>query len=215
MPRKLLFLSASLLCLSFVPGAVFAAPVKAAVDNLAAMPNNKPVLLAKAENSASSIINTAEKKPKAAKVKTDIQTKAAEKLKTPKEAKIGKEAKPVKESKLSKAAKDIKADKDKKPARTKTEKAAETAKDKRIDKEKAAKNSRKSADSAPSRSYQRRRASAHETTLSRQNRSDGRSFQPVYSGENCVCVDGFYCIGPRGGHYCYTSGGNKRYLPRY
>ncbi|MBP4817884.1 SH3 domain-containing protein, partial [Acinetobacter baumannii] len=24
-----------------------------------------------------------------------------------------------------------------------------------------------------------------------------------------------YCVGPRGGHYCITSGGNKRYKPRY
>ena len=31
---------------------------------------------------------------------------------------------------------------------------------------------------------------------------------------SCSCAVVNYCVGPRGGHYCYTSGGNKRYLPR-
>lgn len=31
-----------------------------------------------------------------------------------------------------------------------------------------------------------------------------------YSGA-CSCSSGTYCYGPRGGRYCYTSGGNKIY----
>ncbi|MEE5153003.1 hypothetical protein V2J87_16820 [Pseudomonas alliivorans] len=33
-----------------------------------------------------------------------------------------------------------------------------------------------------------------------------------YSGSDCSCVGGNFCYGPRGGHYCITSGGNKRYV---
>ncbi|MGL6017914.1 MAG: SH3 domain-containing protein [Gibbsiella quercinecans] len=32
-----------------------------------------------------------------------------------------------------------------------------------------------------------------------------------YSGYDCPCSSGRICIGPRGGRYCITSGGNKRY----
>lgn len=32
-----------------------------------------------------------------------------------------------------------------------------------------------------------------------------------YSGSSCPCSGGSVCIGPRGGRYCITSGGNKRY----
>ncbi|MBK5071727.1 SH3 domain-containing protein [Budviciaceae bacterium CWB-B4] len=32
-----------------------------------------------------------------------------------------------------------------------------------------------------------------------------------YSGSGCPCSSGRICIGPRGGRYCITSGGNKRY----
>lgn len=40
--------------------------------------------------------------------------------------------------------------------------------------------------------------------------------QPVRSstseyGSSCPCSSGRVCIGPRGGRYCITSGGNKRY----
>lgn len=38
--------------------------------------------------------------------------------------------------------------------------------------------------------------------------------QPVSSpsyGSSCSCSSGNVCIGPRGGRYCITSGGNKRY----
>lgn len=33
-----------------------------------------------------------------------------------------------------------------------------------------------------------------------------------YSEPDCSCGDGNFCYGPRGGHYCITSGGNKRYV---
>lgn len=33
-----------------------------------------------------------------------------------------------------------------------------------------------------------------------------------YSDSECSCGGGNFCYGPRGGHYCITSGGNKRYL---
>lgn len=32
-----------------------------------------------------------------------------------------------------------------------------------------------------------------------------------YTGSGCPCSGGTVCIGPRGGRYCITSGGNKRY----
>ncbi|WP_010111412.1 SH3 domain-containing protein [Acinetobacter sp. P8-3-8] len=35
-------------------------------------------------------------------------------------------------------------------------------------------------------------------------------FSQSYSG-SCSCSSGTYCYGPRGGRYCYTSGGNKSY----
>lgn len=31
---------------------------------------------------------------------------------------------------------------------------------------------------------------------------------------SCSCSVINYCVGPRGGHYCYTNTGNKRYIPR-
>ncbi len=36
---------------------------------------------------------------------------------------------------------------------------------------------------------------------------------PNYSG-GCSCSSGNYCTGPRGGRYCITASGNKRYLRR-
>lgn len=38
----------------------------------------------------------------------------------------------------------------------------------------------------------------------------GRS-QGLLSGSTCPCSGSRVCIGPRGGRYCITSGGNKRY----
>lgn len=49
----------------------------------------------------------------------------------------------------------------------------------------------------------RRHSSARPT---RPRRSTG-----PYSGGSCPCGSGNICIGPRGGRYCITSGGNKRY----
>lgn len=37
-----------------------------------------------------------------------------------------------------------------------------------------------------------------------------RTPAPEY-GSSCPCSSGSLCIGPRGGRYCITSGGNKRY----
>ncbi|MEJ5279803.1 SH3 domain-containing protein [Pseudomonas sp. MYb541] len=37
-----------------------------------------------------------------------------------------------------------------------------------------------------------------------------RQQTPAY-GLSCLCSSGNVCIGPRGGRYCITSGGNKRY----
>lgn len=37
-----------------------------------------------------------------------------------------------------------------------------------------------------------------------------RQQTPAY-GSSCPCSSGNVCIGPRGGRYCITSGGNKRY----
>lgn len=34
---------------------------------------------------------------------------------------------------------------------------------------------------------------------------------PTEYGSSCPCSAGRVCIGPRGGRYCITSGGNKRY----
>ena len=34
-----------------------------------------------------------------------------------------------------------------------------------------------------------------------------------YSDPECACGGGNFCYGPRGGHYCITSGGNKTYVP--
>lgn len=49
----------------------------------------------------------------------------------------------------------------------------------------------------------RRRSPA---AASRPRRSTG-----LYGGGSCPCGSGNICIGPRGGRYCITSGGNKRY----
>lgn len=49
------------------------------------------------------------------------------------------------------------------------------------------------------------RKSSH-SAKSRRSSSSG-----IYSGGSCPCSGGSVCIGPRGGRYCITSGGNKRY----
>ncbi|MGE8226154.1 MAG: SH3 domain-containing protein [Stenotrophomonas sp.] len=41
--------------------------------------------------------------------------------------------------------------------------------------------------------------------------SNPRPARSNYSGSGCPCSGSQVCIGPRGGRYCITSGGNKRY----
>lgn len=40
--------------------------------------------------------------------------------------------------------------------------------------------------------------------------SDNKAAEPV---TDCRCGDGPYCVGPRGGRYCVTGSGGKRYKP--
>lgn len=42
-------------------------------------------------------------------------------------------------------------------------------------------------------------------------RSRSRAPSYVYSAGSCSCSGSNVCVGPRGGRYCITSGGNKRY----
>ncbi|MBU3081246.1 SH3 domain-containing protein [Acinetobacter baumannii] len=42
-----------------------------------------------------------------------------------------------------------------------------------------------------------------------------RKQKKTYYDSDCSCAVVDYCVGPRGGHYCITSGGNKRYKRRY
>lgn len=46
---------------------------------------------------------------------------------------------------------------------------------------------------------------------SRSAKSRRSSSSGIYGGGSCPCSGGSVCIGPRGGRYCITSGGNKRY----
>ena len=48
----------------------------------------------------------------------------------------------------------------------------------------------------------------HSSTSHRTNNSS-----PQYYGSSCDCRAHRICVGPRGGRYCITSGGNKRYNP--
>lgn len=46
----------------------------------------------------------------------------------------------------------------------------------------------------------------------RSSSAGGRSrSRGLYDGGSCPCSGSNVCIGPRGGRYCITSGGNKRY----
>ena len=52
-----------------------------------------------------------------------------------------------------------------------------------------------------------KRSKSRKSAKSRRSRGSG-----FYSGSgSCPCSGGSVCIGPRGGRYCITSGGNKRY----
>ena len=59
----------------------------------------------------------------------------------------------------------------------------------------------------------RRAVSHHARSTGRSGRSSRRSKRNYgYDyGRGCPCSGGTVCIGPRGGRYCITSGGNKRY----
>lgn len=48
------------------------------------------------------------------------------------------------------------------------------------------------------------------TTSSRQRSASGTRWNG-YSDDSCPCSSSRNCFGPRGGRYCITSGGNKRY----
>jgi hypothetical protein len=52
----------------------------------------------------------------------------------------------------------------------------------------------------------RSRTSPARATAKRRTRSGFGS-----SSGSCPCGSGHICVGPRGGRYCITSGGNKRY----
>ncbi|OBY75263.1 SH3 domain-containing protein [Acinetobacter gyllenbergii] len=47
--------------------------------------------------------------------------------------------------------------------------------------------------------------------LSSQSEYKERKQEKTYYDSDCSCSVVDYCVGPRGGHYCITSGGNKRY----
>ena len=53
---------------------------------------------------------------------------------------------------------------------------------------------------------------SHTISKSKINYSKNKSANIYNNSCSCTVID--YCVGPRGGHYCITSGGNKRYLPR-
>lgn len=59
---------------------------------------------------------------------------------------------------------------------------------------------RQAADRYLERQYHQRREAPSEPVRS-----------PGFSGGGCSCSGGNVCYGPRGGRYCITSGGNKRY----
>ncbi|MDV7673696.1 SH3 domain-containing protein [Acinetobacter baumannii] len=60
--------------------------------------------------------------------------------------------------------------------------------------------------STTSNNYQALKSHPHHTE---------RKQKKTYYDNDCSCAVVDYCVGPRGGHYCITSGGNKRYKPRY
>ncbi|WP_074423315.1 SH3 domain-containing protein [Serratia sp. 14-2641] len=60
-----------------------------------------------------------------------------------------------------------------------------------------------------------KRAPSQPTPIPKQQRIEQprtpRHQQPQNYSSSCSCSSGNVCIGPRGGRYCITSGGNKRY----
>ncbi|WP_425566759.1 hypothetical protein [Sphingomonas swuensis] len=59
-----------------------------------------------------------------------------------------------------------------------------------------------------SRRQSRPGTSSHRSSSTR---SRPRSHKRFYEDAGCPCSGDRVCIGPRGGRYCITSGGNKRY----
>jgi len=59
------------------------------------------------------------------------------------------------------------------------------------------------------------RSSYRRRSTTRRRSSGGYSVpagaRGVSDDGECSCRSGKVCVGPRGGHYCFTSGGNKRY----
>lgn len=49
------------------------------------------------------------------------------------------------------------------------------------------------------------------TTRNRSYNPPSKRSRSNYSDDTCPCSGSRICIGPRGGRYCITSGGNKRY----
>ncbi|WP_443026274.1 SH3 domain-containing protein [Sphingomonas sp. CCH5-D11] len=71
--------------------------------------------------------------------------------------------------------------------------------------------SKRSRQAAETRRANRRSLSALSRQASRSKRSQ-RSAPSYYGGGgSCPCSGANVCVGPRGGRYCITSGGNKRY----
>lgn len=72
---------------------------------------------------------------------------------------------------------------------------------------------RTSSNSASS-SYKRNSSSTRKKASTRKKSSTKKRKKNSgggYSAASCPCSGGQVCIGPRGGRYCITSGGNKRY----
>lgn len=65
--------------------------------------------------------------------------------------------------------------------------------------------------SSPSSSARQPRQSRAVIPSSSGSRSSKRSHKRSYEDGSCPCSGERVCIGPRGGRYCITSGGNKRY----
>jgi hypothetical protein len=42
--------------------------------------------------------------------------------------------------------------------------------------------------------------------------ADDAEMTPAGTQAECLCRSGHYCVGPRGGRYCFTDGGGKSYL---
>lgn len=61
--------------------------------------------------------------------------------------------------------------------------------------------------SGPAKSSTSKRSTKKKSSARRASQRRNSS----YSSSNCPCRGSNVCIGPRGGRYCITSGGNKRY----